>query len=311
MNAIRVHRFGGPDVLAFEQMSLPELSGGEALIRVQAAGVGPWDALIRSGRSGMQQTLPLTPGADVAGVVERIANVNDASLKPGDAIYGVTNASFTGGYAQYAAASLSSIARKPARLSFAEAAGVPVVAVTAWQMLFSRSKIKTGETVLVLGAGGNVGAYAVQLAHSAGARVIGVANSEDAEYLRGLGVDRVIDSTTQHFEELVTGVDAVIDTVGGETQDRSFAAVKRGGIIVSSVSPPSGELAGRYGVRTSYFIVAVTAVELGRIGSLIDDGALKTDLGVVLGLAQARQAHEMLAGTLPHPRGKIVLDATY
>lgn len=310
MNAIRVHRFGGPEVLAFEQTPLPEPSGREALIRVCAAGVGPWDALVRSGHSGVQQTLPLTPGADIAGVVERIADDSDASLRAGDAVYGVTNASFIGGYAQYAAASLSSIAPKPASLTFADAAGVPVVAVTAWQMLFDRANVNAGETVLVLGAGGNVGAYVVQLAHSVEAHVVGVAHSKDAEYLRGLGADRVIDSATERFEELVTGVDAVIDTIGGETQERSFAAVKRGGVIVSSVSPPSAELAGRYGVRTAYFIVAVSAKELERIGSLIDDGALKTDLGIVLGLARAREAHEMLAGALPHPRGKIVLDTT-
>ena len=184
--------------------------------------MGPWDALVRSGRSGVQQTLPLTPGADIAGVVEQITVVNDAPLKPGDAVYGVTNAWFTGWIRAVCGRVTLSIARKPARLSFAEAAGVPVVAVTAWQMLFNRAKVNAGETVLVLGAAGNVGAYAVQLAHSARAHVVGIARSKDAEYVHGLGADRVIDSPTQRFEELVTGVDAVIDTIGGETQERSF-----------------------------------------------------------------------------------------
>ncbi|HEY1867721.1 MAG TPA: NADP-dependent oxidoreductase [Candidatus Cybelea sp.] len=298
MIAVCVHRYGGPEVLTLEETAMLGPSKNEALIRVRAAGVGPWDALLRTGDSGIPQTLPLIPGSDIAGIVEAT----------GEEVYGVTNPSFAGGYAQYAAASLDSIARKPKRLSFVEAASVPVVAVTAWQMLFDRAKVSAGQTVLVQGAAGNVGAYAVQLAHWAGARVIAVSAAADAEYLRSLGADEVIDFRTQRFEEHVSGVDAVIDTVGGDTQTRSFGAVKPGGMLVSSVSQPSEALAAQHGVRTAFFIVAVTAPQLERIAQLIDDGVLKTDVGVVLGLADARKAHEMLAGTVPHPRGKIVLD---
>jgi len=297
MIAIRVHRYGGPEELVLEETPLPAPSEGEALVRVCAAGVGPWDALIREGRSGTTQRLPLTPGSDIAGYLE----------ENGDAVYGVTNPSFTGGYAEYALAKRDSIAPKPASLSFEEAASVPVVAVTAWQMLFDRAKVAAGARVLVHGASGNVGAYAVQLARWAGAHTIAISNSSDAAYVRSLGAEEVIDRS-QRFEDLVAGVDAVIDTVGGETQERSFGVLKRGGILVSSVSQPSQELASKYGVRTAFFIVAVTAAQLARIGQLIDDGALKTDLGIVLSLADARRAHEMLAGMLPHPHGKIVLD---
>lgn len=298
MIAVCVHRYGGPEVLTLEETAVPVPSKNEALIRVHAAGVGPWDALLRTGNSGIPQTLPLIPGSDVAGVVEAT----------GEEVYGLTNPSFAGGYAQYAVASLDSIARKPKSLSFVEASSVPVVAVTAWQMLFDRAKVSAGQTVLVHGAAGNVGAYAVQLAHWAGARVIAVAGASDAEYVRKLGADDVIDFRTQRFEDRVSGVDAVMDTVGGDTQTRSFAVIKPGGMLVSSVSQPSQELAMQHGVRTAFFIVAVPKAQLERIAQLIDDGVLKTDVGVVLGLADARTAHEMLAGTVPHPRGKIVLD---
>lgn len=300
MLAVRVHAFGGPEQLVLEETPIPTPADDEVLIRVCAAGVGPWDALVRSGHGGLPQPLPLTPGSDVAGVIEAT----------GEAIFGVTNALFTGGYAQYAVAARSSIARKPASLSFIEAASVPVVAVTAWQMLFDRAKVSAGETVLVHGAAGNVGAYAVQLAHWAGARVIAVAGTADADYMRGLGAEEVIDYRTQRFEEHVSGVDAVIDTIGGETQARSFAVLKRDGMLVSSVSAPSQELAAQYGVRTAYFIVSVSAAELERIAQLFEAGVLKTDIGVVLRLSDARKAHEMLAGIVPHPRGKIVFDNT-
>jgi NADPH:quinone reductase-like Zn-dependent oxidoreductase len=310
MIAAQVRHYGGPSELALEETPMPDLLPGEALIKVHAAGVGPWDSLIRSGRSGVPQKLPLILGSDIAGVVERVEIVPQAAVEVGDAIFGVTNPSFTGGYAQYAAASLRSIAPKPASLSFVEAASVPVVAVTAWQMLFDHAKVSASQTVVVQGAAGNVGGYAVQLARWVGAHVIAIANSNDAAYLRSLGAAEIVDSENERFEERVSSVDAVIDTVGGEAQRRSFGIIKPGGILVSSVAAPSQDLAERYDVRTAYFIVAVTAERLESIGALIDRGVLKTDLGVILPLDAARTAHEMLAGTVPHPRGKIVLDVT-
>lgn len=298
MLAVRIHSYGGPEQLVLEETPIPTPADDEVLVRVFAAGVGPWDALIRSDHGGLPQELPLTLGSDIAGVV-------DAT---GDEVYGLTNPLFVGGYAQYAVAKRGSIARKPACLTFVEAASVPVVAVTAWQMLFDHARVTARQTVLVHGAAGNVGAYAVQLAHWAEARVIAVASAKDADYVHGLGADVVIDYRTQRFEDEASSVDAVVDTVGGETQTRSFGVLKRGAMLVSSVSAPSPELAAKYGVRTAFFIVSVTTEQLGRIAALFDTGALKTDVGVVLPLADARKAHEMLAGIVPHPRGKIVLD---
>jgi NADPH:quinone reductase-like Zn-dependent oxidoreductase len=300
MKAIVIHNFGGIDELQLEDVPIPKPGPGQVLVHVRAAGVGPWDALVRTGQSGLPQPLPLTPGSDVAGVVEGT----------GEEIFGVTNPSFTGGYAEYALASKDSIATKPSSLSFVEAASAPVVAVTAWQMLFDHAKIGRGQSVLVQGAAGNVGGYVVALAHWAGARVIAVADACDAAYLRGLGAEKTIDYHTERFEDEVANVDAVIDTVGGETQARSFAVLRRGGIIVSSVSQPSPELAERYGVRGDYFIVAVERPQLVRIAQLFEEGVLEADIGVVLPLSDARRAHEMLAGTVIHPRGKIVLDVS-
>jgi NADPH:quinone reductase-like Zn-dependent oxidoreductase len=224
MLAVRVQHFGGPEELSLEQVEVPNPQSGEALVRVHAAGVGPWDALIRAGSSGVEEALPLTPGSDIAGIVERIHDGDEpASMAVADPVYGVTNDSFTGGYAQYAVASLGSLARTPDRLDFVEAASVPVVAVTAWQMLFERASVSAGQAVLVLGASGNVGSYAVQLANWAGARVIGISHPDDVRGFRDLGAS----------------VDAVIDTVGHETQAASFVTLKKGGILVSSVSAPS------------------------------------------------------------------------
>jgi NADPH:quinone reductase-like Zn-dependent oxidoreductase len=175
-------------------------------------------------------------------------------------------------------------------------------------MLFDRAKIERGQSVLIQGAAGNVGAYAVQLAHWAGARVVAVAAAGDAAYLRRLGAERTIDYHGQRFEDLVSNVDAVIDTVGGETQMRSFGVLRRGGAIVSSVSQPPADLAERYGVRADYFIVEVKRPQLERIAQLFEEGALEADVGTVLPLSDAPLAHEMLAGRIGHPRGKIVLD---
>jgi NADPH:quinone reductase-like Zn-dependent oxidoreductase len=310
VKAICVHRYGGPDELVLEEVPVPQPAQDEALVGVRAAGVGPWDALVREGTSGVPQTLPLTPGSDIAGIVEKFGGSAPQNLELGDAIFGVTNASFTGGYAEYAVASLASIAAKPTSLTFAQAASVPVVAVTAWQMLFDRARISRGQTVLVTGAAGNVGAYAVALAHWAGARVIAVADERDGDSLRRLGADVVIDYRTRWLEASASGVDAAIDTAGGEMQERSFATLRRGGILVSSVSPPAPALAQRYGVRVAWFIVDVPGSQLERIARLIDDGTLKTNVGLVLSLADARKAHEMLAGKISKPRGKIVLDVT-
>lgn len=306
MKAAQVSQYGGPDVIRFVDLPLPVPSAGQLRVRVHAAGVGPWDALIREGRSGVPQTLPLILGSDIAGVVD-VIGPGISSFAAGDEVYGLTNTHFTGGYGEYSVVEAPSIARKPARLTFLEAAAAPVVAVTAWQMLFDHAHAVAGQKVLIQGAAGNVGAYAVQLARNAGLEICATASSDDLDYVRGLGATTLVDYRKQRFEDIVRGLDIVIDTVGGDTRIRSLQVLKPGGILVSVVSPPMpDEIAAKARVRSVFFFVDVTTARLNTIAELFDAKKLVPQVGTVLPLADAKVAHEMLAGA-PHARGKIVL----
>src|SRR5215475_11900629 len=225
MKAARIHRFGAPDVVVVEEVARPAPAEGELLIRVAAAGVAPWDALIREGKSDVSPPPPLTLGSDLSGVVEETGPGVSEFIK-GDEVYGVTNPGFVGAQAEYAVASATMIGRKPLRLSHLEAASAPAVAVTAWQMLHDYAHVQARQTVLILGAVGNVGAYAVQLAANAGLYVVGLVGSKDFEYVRGLGAETLIDYHDGNFESSVSPVDVVIDTVGGNTGDRSLHVLK-------------------------------------------------------------------------------------
>ena len=305
MKAVRIHRFGSPEVISLDDVPKPAPRNGEVVVRVNAAGIGPWDALIRKGESVLEQPLPLTLGSDLSGVVDSIG-VGVEKLKVGDEVFGVTNERFTGAYAEYAVAKAAMLAPKPKSLNHTHAASVPVVAVTAWQMVFDFAQLSSGQSVLIHGGAGNVGGYAVQLAKRAGAVVITTASVENDSYVRRLGADGVIDYRARRFEERVKEVDAVLDTVGGETLDRSYGVLKRGGIVVSSVAQPSKEKAEEHGVRAGFFLVQVTTERLIKIAELISAGQLKTEVGEVLWLDEARKGHEMLEGA-PHRRGKIVI----
>jgi NADPH:quinone reductase-like Zn-dependent oxidoreductase len=305
MKAVCIHGFGGPEVIAFEDLPCPVPGEEQVLVRVRAAGVGPWDAWVRSGKSAIPQPLPLVLGSDLSGVVE-VLGPGVSGFGPGEEVFGVTNSRFTGAYAEFALADADMLAPKPKRLSFVEAASVPVVASTAWQMVFDHGRVEGGKRVLVHGGAGNVGAYAVQLAKHAGAEVFATVLTRDADYVRTLGTDQVIDVQADRFEGRVRDIDVVIDTLGGEMQDRSFQVLKTGGILVSSVAAPDRDQAALYRVRGVFFLVSVTSEGLSRIAGLLDSGRLKTNVGEVVPLAEARRAHEMLAGK-PHIRGKIVL----
>ena len=305
MKAVRVHKFGSPEVISIDDLPKPQPGRGEVVVRVKAAGIGPWDGLIRSGKSVLPHPLPLTLGSDLSGEVDSVG-AGVENLKVGDDVFGVTNERFTGAYAEYAVARAAMLAPKPKRLNHTHAASVPVVAVTAWQMVFDCAQLSSGQAVLVHGGAGNVGGYAVQLAKRAGAVVIATASVENDSYVRRLGADGVIDYRARRFEERVKDVDVVIDTVGGEILDRSYGVLKRGGIVVSSAAQPSKEKAEHYGVRAVFFLVQVTTERLKRVVELIDAEELKTEVGEVLWLDEARQGHQMLEGA-PHRRGKIVV----
>jgi NADPH:quinone reductase-like Zn-dependent oxidoreductase len=244
-------------------------------------------------------------GSELSGTVEAIG-AEVSGFKTGEEVYGATNEQFTGAYSELVLASAVKMAKKPRTLNFIEAASVPIVTITAWQMLFDYARVTAGQTVLIHGAAGNVGAYAVQMATQAGLHVIATAAPADLDYVRGLGAERVVDYKKERFEESVTGVDVVLDTVGGDTQQRSLRVLKPGGILVSVVSPVPETTQKRFGVRAAYFYVDVTTARLNKIAELFDSEKLFTDVGTVLPLEEARIAHELLAGA-PHRRGKIVL----
>ena len=303
MKAARIHQFGPPEVVVIDDLARPNPGQGEILVRVRAAGVGPWDALIREGESKVSPPPPLTLGSDFSGTVEALGPaVIDVGV--GDEVYGVTNAQFVGAHADFAVASAGMVAKKPGRLNHVEAASAPVVAVTAWQMLFEYAQAITGQSVLILGAGGNVGAYAVQMAANAGLDVVAVAGPKDVELVRELGATTVLDYRKDDFENAVQEVDVVIDTVGGKALEQSLGKVRPGGIVVSVVS--TGPLPQRPDVRVVFFYADVTAARLNDLTKLFDERKLSARVGSVLPLQEARAAHYMLAGA-PHDPGKIVL----
>ncbi len=306
MKAVRIHRFGPPAVIVVDDVPRPAPGPGEVLVKVAAAGVGPWDALIREGQSKVAPAPPLTLGSDLSGVIESVGP-GVVDFKAGDDVFGVTNPQFCGAYAEYAVASSSMIAGKPARLSHVESASVPVIAVTAWQMLFDYAHLESGQRVLILGAAGNVGAYAVQLASWKTLDTVAVAHSKDAEFVHGMGNVAVIDSNQEHWEDLSAPVDAVLDTVGGDALEKSFRVVKPGGTVVSIVSgTPNRQPAD---AKFVFFYVQVTTARLNVLANMLDAGSLRPTVGTVLPLKQARTAHDLLAGA-PHQRGKIVLEVT-
>jgi len=305
MKAARIHKFGGPEVLVIDDVVTPAPGAGEVLVKVAATGVGPWDALIREGESKVSPQPPLTLGSDLSGVVEAVGQ-GVTEFKNGDAVYGVTNPEFVGANAEYAIAIAKMIAIKPRGLTHTEAASVPVVAVTAWQMLFDYAHAESGQTVMILGAAGNVGAYAVQFAARAGLHVVAVVSKKDEDYAKSLGAEIVLDSQSGSFEDSNPPVDAVIDAVGGVTRERSLGSLKRGGVLVSVVS--TDPLPSRPDVRTFFFYVEVTTERLNTISKLFESAELRARVGSVLALEEVRRAHEMLAGA-PHERGKIVLTA--
>jgi NADPH:quinone reductase-like Zn-dependent oxidoreductase len=304
MKAARVLRFGPPSVITIDDLPRPKPAAGQLLVRAKAAGVGNWDALIRAGNAQFEP-LPIILGSELSGIVEAIGP-DVSGFKPGDQVFGATNGQWSGAYAEYAVPLAKMMAQKPKILSFIEAASAPVVSVTAWQMLFDYGGVTAEQLVLIHGAAGNVGAYAVQLARQAGVNVVATAGSADLDYVRGLGAGRVVDYKKERFEESVTAADAVLDLVGGDIQQRSLSVLKRGGILVSAVSPVPEKAQKEHGIRAAYFLADVTTARLNKIAELFDSGKLLTDVGTILPLEGARIAHEMLGGAR-HKRGKIVL----
>jgi NADPH:quinone reductase-like Zn-dependent oxidoreductase len=306
MHAVRLHRYGAAETLIYEEAQRPEPQTGDVLVRVRAAGVNPVDWKTRNGRGVADPPeSPIILGWDVAGVVEKVGGGVD-QFATGDEVFGMVRfPEFGNAYADYVAAPASDLAKKPTNISFAEAAAAPLVTLTAWQALFDVAQLQAGQTLLVYAAAGGVGHVAVQLATWRGARVIGTASAHNADFLRGIGVDHVIDYTHERFEDAVRAVDVMLDTQGDETQRRSFAVLKPGGMLVSIAETPDEALAQTYGVRTARIRVHPSGEQMAQIAQLLDRGNLRVEVARTFPLSEAAEAHRL--SETGHTRGKIVL----
>jgi NADPH:quinone reductase-like Zn-dependent oxidoreductase len=301
-HAILERTYGDPDVLHYEQTGTPSLRADEVLVAVHAAGVNPVDIAIRQGFMNTMFTLPIIPGGDIAGIVEATGE-KVGEFKKGDAVYGMIG--FTGGYAEYAVARAATLAPKPRSLDFVHAAGTPLTALAAWQSLFDLGKLKAGERILIHGAAGGVGTFAVQFAHNAGAHIIATAAPQDVEYVRSIGADEVIDYTGTRFENVISDIDFVFDVIGGETQERSWNVLKHGGTLVTTKNAPSEVKAREKKATIKRLLVHPDGEGLRKIGALIDEGRVTVTVSDTFSLARAAEAHHLLQTT--HTRGKIVL----
>ena len=316
MKAVRIHAFGGPEVLQLEEVARPVPAADEILIKLYASGVNPVDWVVREGGNDALRaylTLPMTLGWDAAGVVEELGSAVTGFQK-GDAVYGEPNFPGNGSYAEYCAAKASQFALKPKSLSFTEAAGVPLAGLTAWTGLFEHGKLQAGQRVLIQGASGGVGSFAVQFAKAKGAYVIGTASAGNLDHLRQLGADEVIDYKNQQFEQLVRDVDVVLEASplrNNAERVKAVSVLKEGGIFVSvNVDFPfdeavqaalaekkaTGELSNNQ-PRQEW---------LQEIAQLIDAGQVKVFISQVFPLAQVADAHRK--SQTWHVQGKLVLE---
>src|SRR6266576_6260516 len=277
MKAIRIHGRGGPDHLVYEDAPQPHPGPGEVLVRVYATGVIAteleWDETYET-TAGDPRALPI-PGRDLSGVVEEVGS-GVTTLVKGSEVYAMLGYGRDGAEAEFTLALPDELVPKPRTLDFVQAAAVPLTALTAWQAFFDHASLVAGQTVLIHGAAGGVGVFAVQLARWAGAQVIATASARNRDVLRELGANEIIDYTTTRFEEVVQEVDLVFDTVGGDTLQRSWQVIKPGGVLGSIVSPqPPADVTKGHDVRFAYFEVEPNRDELIHIGALMDAGHLR------------------------------------
>lgn len=306
MKAIRIGAFGGPEVLKLEEIPIPQPQQSEFLVKIQAASVNPVDYKIREGKYAAVKAddLPLVMGRDFSGIIAARGPETGNQLQEGDAVYGSLGPG-RGSYAEYAIVKAAEAARWPASSDSIAAAAVPLAGLTAWQGLFRYGELKEGQRVLIHGGSGGVGHFAVQFARVRGSSVIATAAEQHLDFVRSIGADEAIDYKKQRFEDVVGEVDLVYDLVGGDTQDRSFAVLKRGGTLVSTLTEPDQEKARAHGIRALRYTVQENAAELDEIARLIDAGKVKPKVSKIFPLADAAKAQQYLAER--HPEGKIVL----
>jgi NADPH:quinone reductase-like Zn-dependent oxidoreductase len=299
MKAIRMHVRGGPEKLVYEEIPTPTPSSGEVLVRVCACGVSPNELSWSS-----TEHLPVVLGHEISGVVEQVTP-EVTEIKPGDSVYALTDFQRDGGAAEYVVIRGENVAFKPSSLNYIQAAAVPLSALTAWQALFDHAGLSKGQRVLIHGAAGGVGTFAVQLAKWKGAEIIATASVRNVDFLHHLGAEKVIDYTKSRFEDEVHDVDVVLDLVGDNTLDRSFTVLKDEGVVVTAVAPiPEGKAAPR-GIKELFFVVSPSRSQLTEIAHLIDEGHVRPIVEATFPLEHAKEA--FARGLSHHVRGKLVL----
>ena len=306
MKAVRIHEFGGPEVLSIDEIPVPQPAPDEVLIKVHATSVNPVDWKIREGqrKEKFPGKLPLTLGWDVSGTIEALGE-KVSTFRKGDEVYGRPDPTKNGAYAEYIVVKANIISIKPTSIGHTEAAAVPLAGLTAWQALFDHGLLKAGQKVLIHAAAGGVGTYAVQFAKWKGAYVIGTASSANIDFLKRLGADEVIDYKMEDFETALSDVDLVLDTIGGETQLKSLTILKAGGRVITTLMPEFVAEAKAKNVHLNGFMAQSIPDQLTEIATLIDSGKVKPVIEKVLPFTSARQAQtESEQG---HTRGKIVL----
>jgi NADPH:quinone reductase-like Zn-dependent oxidoreductase len=301
----RFHRFGGPEVLGVEEVGYSMPDAMQVLVSVKAASVNPVDFKIRSGKypAVNEDRLPYTPGRDVSGIVEK-CGAQATRFAIGDQVVGMVGIG-GGGYAEKAVLDERAISCKPNEIDHVHAAAVPLAGQTAWQGLFRYGQLKMGQSVLIHGGSGGVGHFAVQFAKAKGARVLTTVSTENTEFARGLGADVVIDYEKQRFEELAQDLDMVFDLIDGETRERSWKLLKKGGVLVTTLTEPSQQTAAQHGVRATRYTVEADGKELAEILSLVTSGKVIPHVQKTYPLKEAALALNSVEQG--HSVGKIVL----
>lgn len=301
MKAVFVRQWGGLDVAVFEDIERPSAGPGEILVSVKATSISPFDWKVREGYLQDYIPLPVMLGSDLAGDIVEVGEGVEG-WEVGTPIYGMKGLR-GGAYAEYTTVLPNEIAKKPTTLSYTEAATIPHAALTAWEALFMQADLQPGQRILIHAAAGGVGHFAVQFAKMKGAYVIGTASTPRHDFLKSLGADELVDYTTTPFESVVKDVDVVFDTIGFDTTVRSFGVLKPGGTIVSIVTPPDFEAAGKLGINAKFFGGQSSTEILTQIAELVDAGKVKPFLQEVYNFDQIHDAMQASQGQ--HVQGKL------
>src|SRR5690606_28819616 len=309
MKSAQMRGYGGSDVIVINQnVSLPDPSSEKVLVNVKAAGVNPIDWKIREGRmrQAMQLEFPLTIGMDFSGIVEKVGTAV-SGINQGDAVYGQASAmrGGTGAFAEMALANADSIAHKPRSLNHQEAAGLPLVGVSAWQAIVETMGLKNDQKILIHGGAGGIGSISIQLAQHLGAHVVTTVSTNDMQFVKALGADEIIDYKNQAFEDVTHDCDAVFDTVGGDMYRRSFKVLKRGGIIVSMLEQPDQSLMEQFGVKAVFQFTQVNRNRLAKLADWVDENNVRVNIEKTFPLDKVAEALDYQKDV--HPRGKVVV----